>query len=63
MFLHLIFIRINYVKKNIIILVVIIIGGYMVYTNYMQNKEIAALDGVVNEEHPGELNPDDVVSN
>ena len=61
MFLHLIFIRINYVK-NIIILVVIIIGGYMVYTNYMQNKEIAALDGVVNEEHPGELNPDDVIS-
>jgi len=42
--------------KNIIILVVIIIGGYMVYTNYMQNEEIAALDGVVNEEHPGELN-------
>ena len=32
--------------KNIIILVVIIIGGYMVYTNYMQNEEIAALDGV-----------------
>ena len=59
MFLHLIFIRINDVK-NIIILVVIIIGGYMVYTNYMQNKEIAALDGVVNEEHPGELNPDDI---
>ena len=29
--------------KNIIILVVIIIGGYMVYTNYMQNEEIAAL--------------------
>ena len=48
--------------KNIIIIVVIIIGGYMVYTNYMQNEEIAALDGVVNEEHPGELNPDDVVS-
>jgi len=48
--------------KNIIILVVIIIGGYMVYTNYMQNEEIAALDGVVNEEHPGELNPDDVVT-
>ena len=48
--------------KNIIILVVIIIGGYMVYTNYMQNKEIAALDGFVNEEHPGELNPDDVAS-
>ena len=53
MFLHLIFIRINDVK-NIIILVVIIIGGYMVYTNYMQNKEIASLDGVVNEEHPGD---------
>jgi hypothetical protein len=34
----------------------------MVYTNYMQNKEIAALNGVVNEEHPGELNPDAVVS-
>ena len=49
--------------KNIIILIVIIIGGYMVYTNYMQNEEIAALDGVVNEEHPGELNPEDVVSN
>lgn len=49
--------------KNIIILIIIIIGGYMVYTNYMQNEEIAALDGVVNEEHPGELNPDDVVSN
>ena len=48
--------------KNIIILVVIIISGYMVYTNYMQNKEITALDGVVNEEHPGELNPDVVVS-
>jgi hypothetical protein len=32
----------------------------MVYTNYMQNKEIATLDGVVNEEHPGELNPDDI---
>ena len=48
--------------KNIIILVVIIVGGYMVYTNYIQNEEIAALDGVVNEEHPGELNPDDVVS-
>ena len=48
--------------KNIIILVIIIIGGYMVYTNYMQNEEIAALDGVVNEEHPGELKPDDVVS-
>ena len=47
--------------KNIIILVVIIIGGYMVYTNYIQNKEIAALDGVVNEEHAGELNPDDVI--
>ena len=44
--------------KNIIILVVIIIGGYMVYTNYMQNEEIAALDGVVNEEHPGEVNSD-----
>ena len=49
--------------KNIIILVIIIIGGYMVYTNYMQNKEIAALDGVVNEEHPGKLNPEDVVTN
>ena len=49
--------------KNIIILVVIIIGGYMVYTNYMQNEEISALDGVVNEEHPGELNSDGVVSN
>ena len=48
--------------KNIIILVVIIIGGYMVYTNYMHNKEIAALDGVINKEHPGELNSDDVVS-
>ena len=48
--------------KNIITLVVIIIGGYMVYTYYMQNKEIASLDGVVNEEHPGKLNPDDVVS-
>lgn len=48
--------------KNIIILVVIIIGGYMVYTNYMQNKEIAALDGVVNEEQLEKLNPDDVVS-
>ena len=48
--------------KNIIILVVIIIGGYMVYTNYMQNEEIAAIDGVVNEEHPGKLNPDDVVT-
>jgi hypothetical protein len=34
----------------------------MVYTNYMQNEEIAALDGVVNEEHPGELK-DTVVSN
>jgi hypothetical protein len=34
----------------------------MVYTNYMQNKEIDALEGVVYEEHPGELNPDDVVS-
>jgi len=43
-------------------LVVIIIGGYMVYTNYMQNEEIAALDGVVNEEHPGKINPDDLVS-
>ena len=49
--------------RNIIILVVIIIGGYMVYTNYMQNEEIAALDEVVNEEHPGELNPEDVVNN
>ena len=49
--------------KNIIILVIIIVGGYMVYTNYMQNKEIAALDGVVNEEHPGKLNPEDVVTN
>ena len=48
--------------KNTIILVVIIIGGYMVYTNYMQNEEIAALDGVVNEEHPGKINPDDLVS-
>ncbi|MDA7691307.1 hypothetical protein N8782_02875 [Methylophilaceae bacterium] len=48
--------------KNIIILIVIIIGGYMVYTNYMQNEEIAAIDGVVNEEHPGKLNPDDVVA-
>ena len=48
--------------KNIIILVFIIIGGYMVYTNYIQNKEIAVLDEVVKEEHPGELNPDDVVS-
>ena len=61
MFLHLIFIRINYVKKYYH-LSRYIIGGYMVYTNYMQNEEIAALDGVVNEEHPGELNPDDVVS-
>ena len=61
MFLHLIFIRINDVKKYYH-LVVIMISGYMVYTNYMQNKEITALDGVVNEEHPGELNPDDVVS-
>jgi hypothetical protein len=48
--------------KNIIILVVIIIGGYMVYTNYMQNEEIAALDGVDKEEHPGKINPDDLVS-
>ena len=48
--------------KNIIILIVIIIGSYMVYINYMQNQEIAALDEVVNEEHPGELNPDDVIS-
>ena len=48
--------------KNIIILVVIIIGGYMVYTNYMQNEEIAALDWVVNEEHPGKINPDDLFS-
>ena len=47
--------------KNIIILIIIIIGGYMVYTNYMQNEEIAALDGVV-KKHPRELNPDDVVS-
>ena len=62
MFLHLIFIRINYVKKYYHLSRIIIIGGYMVYTNYMQNEEIAALDGVVNEEHPGELNPDDVVS-
>ena len=35
--------------KNIIILVVIIIGGYMVYTNYMQSKEIAALNDVVSD--------------
>jgi len=48
--------------KKIIIFVSIIIGGYMFYTFYMQNEEIAALDGVVNEERPGELNPDDVVS-
>ena len=48
--------------KNIIILVIIIIGGYMVYTNYMQNKDFAALDGVVSEKHPGELNPDDAVN-
>ena len=48
--------------KNIIILVIIIIGGYMVYTNYMQNEEIAALVGVVNEEHLGEFNPNNVVN-
>ena len=34
--------------KNIIILVVIIIGGYMVYTNYMQNEEIAVIDEDMN---------------
>ena len=48
--------------KNIIILVIIIIGGYMVYTNYMQNKEIVALVGVVNEEYPGGFNPDGVIN-
>jgi len=48
--------------KNIIILVIIIIGGYMVYTNYMQYEEIAALVGVVNEEHPGEFNPYGVIN-
>jgi len=49
--------------KNIIILIVIIIGGYMVYTNYMQNEEIAAIDEVVNEEIVNEeLNSDDVVA-
>mgnify|MGYP005991199221 FL=1 len=48
--------------KNIIILAIIIIGGWMIYTNYMQNEEIAALDGVVNKEHPGELSPSDTVN-
>ena len=48
--------------KNIIIIIIIIIGGWMIYTNYMQNEEIAALDGVVNEEHPGELSPSDTVN-
>ena len=62
MFLHLIFIRINDIKKYYHLSRCNYICGYMVYTNYMQNKEIAALDGVVNEEHPVELNPDDVVS-
>lgn len=44
--------------KNIIILVVIIIGGYMVYTNYMQNKEIV----VIEEDMNIPVNPDDVVA-
>ena len=40
----------------------------MVYTNYMQNEEIAALVGVVgvvgvvNEEYPGGFNPDGVIN-
>lgn len=44
--------------KNIIILVVIIIGGYMVYTNYMQNEEIV----VIEEDMNIPVNPDDVVA-
>ena len=30
----------------------------MIYTNYIQNEETAALNGVVNEKHLGELNSD-----
>ena len=44
--------------KNIIILAVIIIGGYMVYTNYMQNEEIV----VIEEDMNIPVNPDDVVA-
>ena len=44
--------------KNIIILVVIIIGGYMVYTNYMQTEEIV----VIEEDMNIPVSPDDVVT-
>ena len=44
--------------KNIIILIVIIIGGYMVYTNYMQTEEIV----VIEEDMNIPVSPDDVVT-
>ena len=39
--------------KNIIILAIIIIGGWLIYTNYIQGQKNTTLNSVVNKEHPG----------
>ena len=41
--------------KNIIIIVVIIIGGYMVYTNYMQNEDGLQNEGTTLQHHTENL--------
>ena len=47
--------------KNIIILVVIIIGGYLVYTKYMQTEEIVVIEEDMNiSENTDDASVDDM---